>query len=144
MADTTSDPFAGAFQEASERSQQAMERGARVIQEFGDLANGNAAALAVSSRVAAVGLQKLAQEASDYGRRNLEEASAAFKSFTTVKAPSDLFKLQGDNARSAFGNFLTLSTRFTDSLVELGGQVAEPITDRFVAAAERVKTALEQ
>src|SRR3546814_2327930 len=93
-----------------------------------------------SSKIAAKGVETLGQEAADYGRKSFEEASAALKSFAEVKSPTDFFKLQSDYVRSAFDNLVAESSKMSEAVIKLAGEVAEPITSRYTVAAERVKT----
>ncbi|HWH22324.1 MAG TPA: phasin family protein, partial [Allosphingosinicella sp.] len=97
-------------------------------------------ALVASSKIAAKGVEGLGQSAADYGRRSFEEASAALKSFAEVRSPTDFFKLQSDYVRSAFDSWVAESARTSEAVIKLAGEVAEPITSRYTAAAERVKT----
>src|SRR3546814_9295366 len=100
----------------------------------------NVDALFASSKIAAKGVETLGQEAADYGRTSFEEASAALKSFAEVKSPTDFFKLQSDYVRSAFDNLVAESSKMSEAVIKLAGEVAEPITSRYTVAAERVKT----
>jgi len=93
------------------------------------------------SKVAAKAVETLGQEAADYSRRSFEEASAALKSFAEVKSPTDLFKLQSDYVRSAFDSWVGQSSKSSEAVLKLAGEVAEPITSRYAIAAERVKSA---
>jgi phasin family protein len=121
------------------RAKDAMERGTRLLEEMTELTRGNVEALVASSKVAARGVETLGQEAAEYGRRSFEEASAAFKSFAEVKSATDFFKLQSDYARSAFDSLVTESSKISEQVIKLAGEVAEPITSRYSVAAERVK-----
>ena len=145
MPKSNEDVLSGALNEATGRTQQLLEKSVRLVQELGEIAQGNAEALTVSSKAAATGLQSLSREAAELSRQNFEAASVALKSITSVKTPADFFQLQAEFVRSAFGNLVAQSSKFGDSLVEIGGQVATPLANRYVAAAERVKVAtLEQ
>lgn len=129
-----------AFVEANERAKAAVEKGTRLLEEATELAKGNVEAFVASSKVAAKGIEGLGQEAADYGRKSFEEASAALKSFAEAKSPTDFFKLQGDYARAAFDSLVAESSKVSETVIKLAGEVAEPITNRYAVAAERVKT----
>ncbi len=146
MATKTETPFVGAeqfktaFEDVNERAKTAMEKSAKIAEEFADLARGNVEALVASSKVAAKGVETLSQEAADYGRKSFEEASAALKSFAEVKSATDFFKLQSDYARSAFDAAVAESAKVSEAFLKIAGDVAEPITSRYSVAAERVKS----
>ena len=131
--------FQAAFGDVNARAKDAMERGTRLLEEMTELTRGNVEALVASSKVAARGVETLGQEAAEYGRRSFEEASAALKSFAEVKSATDFFKLQSDYARSAFDSLVTESSKISEQVIKLAGEVAEPITSRYSVAAERVK-----
>jgi phasin family protein len=128
------------FGEASERTKAAMEKNAKLVEEVTELTKGNVEALVASSKIAAKGVETLGQEVADYGRKSFEEASAALKSFAEVKSPTDLFRLQSEYAKSAFDSVVAESSKFSEALIKLGGEVIEPITSRYSIAADRVKT----
>jgi phasin family protein len=126
--------------QANDRAKTAMEKSAKVIEELAELGRGNVEAIVASSKVAAKGAETLSQDAANFSRKSFEDASAAFKSFAEVKSATDLFKLQGDFARSAFDAAVAQSARVSENMLKLAGDVAEPLTSRYTVAAERVKT----
>ena len=132
--------FRTVFGDVNERAKSTMERSARIVEELADLTRGNVEAIVASSKVAAKGVETLSQEAAEYSRKSFEEASTALKSLAEVKSATDLFKLQGDFARSAVDAALAESARLSETVLKLAGEVAEPITSRYNVAAERVKT----
>jgi phasin family protein len=133
------DRFQAAFSDVNERSRDAMQRSARIVEEMTDLARGNVEAFVASSKVAARGVEQLSQEAAEFGRRSFEQASATFRSFSEVRSPADLFRLQSDFARQAFDGLVAESSKVSETVLKLAGEVAEPITSRYAVAAERVK-----
>jgi phasin family protein len=133
------DQFQAVFGEVNERAKNAAERSARVVEELTDLTRGNVEALIASSKVAARAAETLSQEAADYSRRSFEEASATLKSFAEVKSPTDLFRLQSEYARSAFDSAVAESSKISEAMLKIAGEVAQPITSRYSVAAERVK-----
>lgn len=139
-ANVTTDRIQAAFGDVNERAKTAVEKSAKLVEELTELTKGNVEAIVASSRVAAKGVETLSQEAADYGRRSFEEASAALRSFAEVKSPADFFKLQSDYARSAFDSFVAESSKASEAVLKLAGEVAEPITSRYSVAAERVKS----
>ena len=135
------DRVQAAFGDINERARTAMEKSTKLVEEMTDLAKGNIEAVVASSKVAARGVETLSQEAADYGRRSFEQASNAFKSFAEVKSPTEFFKLQSDFARSAFDGVVAETSKMSEAMIKLAGEVAEPISSRYAIAAERVKPA---
>ena len=130
------------FGEANERAKTAIERNTRIAEEMTDLAKGNVEALVASTKVAAKGVEKIGQEVAEYNRKSFEGASAAIKSFAEVKSPTDLFRLQGEFARTQFDSMIAESSKLSETMIKLAGDVFEPITGRYSVAAERVKNAV--
>ena len=139
VAQQATEQFRGAINDANELGKVAIEKGARIVEELADLTRGNLEALVASQKTAAKYAETLAQGAADYGRRSFEEASTALRSFAEVKSPTDFFRLQSDYARSAFDQMVAESARVSDTVVKMSGEIAEPITSRYSAAAERLK-----
>ncbi len=131
--------FQAVFGDVNERAKTAMEKSTRMLEEMTELSKGNIEALVASSKAAARGVETIGQEAADYSRRSFEEASAALKSFAEVKSATDFFKLQSDFARSAFDSLVAETSKVSEQVIKLAGEVAEPLTSRYSVAAERVK-----
>jgi phasin family protein len=129
-----------AFGDINERSKTAMEKSAKMMEEMTDLARGNVEALVASSKVAARGAETLTQEAADFNRRSFEATSNALKSFSEVKSPTDFFRLQSEFARGQFDAMVAETSKMSEAMIKLSGEIAEPITSRYSVAAERVKT----
>ena len=133
------DRMQAVFGDVNERAKTAMEKSTKVIEEMTELTKGNVEAIVASSKVAAKGVETLGQEAAEYSRRSFEEASAALKSFAEVKSATDFFRLQSDYARSAFDSLVAETSKMSEQVIKLAGEVAEPLTSRYSVAAERVK-----
>jgi phasin family protein len=127
------------FGDVNERAKTQIERNTRIADEMTELTKGNVEALVASTKVAAKGIETLGQEVAEFGRKSFEEASAALRGFAEIKSPTDLFRLQGDFARTQFDSMVAESAKMSEAMLKLAGEVAEPITSRYSVAAERVK-----
>jgi phasin family protein len=141
-ANQAADRIQAVFGDVNERAKTAMERNARLAEEVTELAKGNVEALVASTKVAAKGVETIGQEVAEFSRKSFEDASAALKGFADVKSPTDLFRLQSDFARSQFDMIVAESSKLSETMLKLAGQVAEPITGRYSVAAERVRSAV--
>jgi phasin family protein len=139
-AQIAADQIKTVFGDVNQRAKTAMEKNAKIAEEFAEITRGNVEAIVASSKVAAKGVETMSQGAAEFGRKSFEDASAAFKSFSDVKSATDFFKLQGDFARSAFDSAVAESARVSETVLKLAGDVAAPLTSRYTVAAERVKT----
>ncbi len=129
-----------AFADFNARTKAAVEKSTKMVEEANEFAKGNIEALVESGRIAAKGFESLGQEAADYSRRSFESATAAMKNLASVKSPTEFFKLQSDYMRSAFDAYVAEASKHTEAMIKLAGDAAQPISNRFAVAVEKVKT----
>ena len=141
-ANQAADRFQAVFGDVNERAKTAIERNTRLAEEVTELTKGNVEALVASTKIAAKGVETIGQEVAELSRKSFEDASAALKGFADVKSPTDFFRLQSDFARNQFDMIVAESSKLSETMIKLAGQVAEPITGRYSAAAERVRSAV--
>jgi phasin family protein len=129
------------FAEANDRAKAAMEKSAKAFEDINEFNKGNVEALVESSKIAAKGFETLGQSAADYARKSFEGATATLKSLSSVKSPTDFFKLHSDYVRSSFDSIVAQTSKNTEAMLKLAGEVAQPISNRVALAAEKVKIA---
>jgi phasin family protein len=129
------------FADLNNRSKAAVEKSTKLVEEAGDFAKGNLEAVVESSRIAAKGFESLGQDAAEYGRKSFESATSALKTLAAVKSPTEFFKLQSDFVRGAFDAYVAEASKNTEAMLKLAGDAAQPLSNRFAVAAEKVKTA---
>ncbi|HEY0113625.1 MAG TPA: phasin family protein [Allosphingosinicella sp.] len=136
------DSVQAVFGDVNQRAQSAMERNTRFAEELTELSKGNVEAIVASTKIAARGIETVGQEVAEFGRRSFEDASSALKSMVEVKSPTDFFRLQSEFARSQFDSLVGETSRLSETMIKLAGDVAQPVASRYSAAAERVKNAV--
>ena len=129
------------FAEFTNRFKTAFEKSSKFGEEYVEFAKGNVEAVIASSKVAAKAGETLGQEAAEYGKKHLEAATQAFKSFASVKSPTELFQLQSEFAKASFDSIVAEASRVSESLLKVAGDVAQPISNRYAIAAEKIKSA---
>lgn len=129
------------FGEFSNRFKTAFEKSTKLNEELVDFAKGNVEAVIASARLAAKAGEALGQEAAEYGKKNLETATAAFKSFATVKSPTELFQLQSEFAKASFDSAVAEASRVSETIMKVAGDIAQPLSNRYALAAEKIKSA---
>ena len=129
------------FADINERAKAAVEKNTKLVEEMNDFAKGNVEAIVESSKITAKGFETLGQEAADYSRKSFETATAALKSLAAVKSPTDFFKLQGDFVRQSFDSVVAEASKSTEAVLKLAGEAAQPISNRWAVAADKIKTA---
>ena len=134
------DRLQAVFGDVNERARTQIERNTRIAEELTELSKGNVEAMVASTKIVAKGLETVGQEVAEYSRKSFEDASAALKSFTEVKSATDFFRLQGEFAKTAFDSLVAESSKLSEAVIKLAGEVAQPITNRYSVAAERVKS----
>ena len=140
-ADTTQARAQAMFADVNDRTKTAMEKGSKMIEEMNEFSKGNIEALVESSKIAAKGIETMGQEAAEYGRKQLESATAAMKTLSSVKSPTDFLKLHSEFMRSAFDAMVAETSKNTESMLKLAGEIAQPISNRVALAAEKIKVA---
>jgi len=140
-AEAVADRVQAMFGDVNEQARVAFEKNARLVEELTELTRGNVEALVASTKLAAKGVEALGQEAAEYGRKSFEEASTKLRSFTEIKSPTDLFKMQSEFAKSAFDSFVAQNSKVSEAAIKLAGEIFEPLSSRYSVAAERVKGA---
>jgi len=130
------------FGDMNQRARTQIERNSRIAEELTELQKGNMEAMVASTKVAAKGLETIGQEVAEYSRKSFEDASAALKGFAEVKSATDFFRLQSDFARTQFDSLVAESSRLSETMLKLAGDVAQPLTNRASVAADRVKSAV--
>lgn len=129
------------FTQANDRAKATMEKGARAFEDVNAFHKGNLEALVESSKIAARGFEKMGQDSATYLKTSYENATSQMKALSTVKSPTDFFKLQSDFARSAFDAFVAETSRSTEAALKLAGEIAQPISNRVALAADKMKVA---
>lgn len=127
--------------ELKTRTEDAVSKGKAYLADANDFNKGNIEALVESSKIAAKGFEKLGQDQAEYVRKSFEQTTAAFKGMAAVKSPTELMKLHSDYVRSSFDALVAQTSHSTEAFLKLAGEVAQPISNRFAVAAEKVKLA---
>ena len=129
------------FSDFNARTQAAVERSTKLVEELNDFGKGNVEALVESGRIAAKAAETIGQQAAENARKNFETTTAALKSLASAKTPTELFQLQSDYARTTFDALIAETSRNSETLLKLAGDIFQPISNRFAVAAEKIKVA---
>ncbi|MFD1786731.1 phasin family protein [Sphingomonas floccifaciens] len=129
------------FNDAGERAQAMLAKSQTMVADMGEFGKGNVEAMVEAGKIAAKGLETLGQDAADYTRRSFEGMTAALKTMSSVKSPTEFFKLQSEFVRSAFDQAVAQSSKTTEAMIKLTSDAAQPLSNRFAVAVEKVKTA---
>lgn len=136
---TATDKTKALFAEAGDRTKGAVDKGQQMFAEINSFGKGNVEALVESSRIAARGFETLGNDTAAYARKSLEDVTLAAKTLATVKSPAEFMKLHGDFMRQSFDALVAETSRGTEAMLKLAGEVAQPISNRVALAADKVK-----
>lgn len=128
-----------AYADFNEKAKAQVEKSTKAIEEMSDLAKGNVEALVESGKIAAKAMETLSQEAVDYTRKSFEKATASFKSFSTVKTPTEFFQLQSQLLSTTFDDFTKEAAKSSEAVMKMAGDVAQPLTARMTLVTDKVK-----
>ena len=123
----------------TEQAKGAMEKSAKMAEDFVAFGKGNMEALVESSKIAAKNVEALGQEAADYAKTSFESATEAAKTLAAAKSPTEFMKLQSDYARTAFDTMIAEGSRSTERMLKMFGEFAQPISNRVAVATDKMK-----
>lgn len=129
-----------AYADFNEKAKASVEKSTKAMEEMSDLAKGNVEAMVESGKIAAKAIETMGQEAVDYSRKSLEKATASFKSFSTVKTPTEFFQLQSQFLSSSFDDFTKEAAKNGEAFIKMAGDVAAPLTARVTVVTDKVKS----
>ncbi|PAX07438.1 phasin family protein [Sphingomonas lenta] len=141
VTETNTATGAKIFADMNDRAKGAMERGTKLFDEANGFTKGNIEALVESGRIAAKGFEAMGQEAVDYARRSFETMTSNMRALASAKSPTEFARLQADFARAAFDQAVAETSRSTEAMLKLAGEIVQPISNRVAVVADRVKTA---
>ncbi len=141
IAEETQAKATAMFADVGDRAKGAMEQSAKMVEEINAFGKGNVEAVVESGKIAARGIETMGQDSAAYARRSFEGATAAIRTLASVKSPTEFMKLQSDYARSMFDAMIAETSRSTEAMLKLAGEVAQPISNRMAIAADKMKVA---
>ena len=132
------DRFQTIFAGAGERGQDMVRKSQEAASEMTEIAKANLEAITEAGRIAATGVRSLGQDALASGRDGFEQASTSLKTLADAKSPTEFFQLQSELARSSFDRLVAEGSKFTEAMVKLAGEAAQPLSTRASINAERI------
>lgn len=138
-AATTTEKATDMIKDMSARAKSAMDKSGEFAKEAMEFNKLNVEAIVEAGKIAVKGAQTAAQNAAELGRKNIEQTTTMVKSISSVKAPADFFKIQGDFARSQFDTVVAEMSKSSEFYLKLAGEVFQPISTRYSVAADQIK-----
>ena len=141
VTDTAADQAKTTFADATDRTQEAYAKGQQMFGDLGDFGKGNVEAMVESSKIATKAVEQFAQSAVAYARRSFEEAQSQARTLASASSPTEFLRLQGEFARTSFDRLVAETSKNTEAMLKLAGEVAQPISNRLALAADHLKVA---
>lgn len=126
---------------AQAKAKEAFDKTSAAASEYGEFAKGNVEAFVESGKILASGLQELGNGFIADSKVAFETATSDVKALTSVKSPTDLFKLQTELLRRNFDSAIAYGTKASEAMVKLTNEVVAPLSGRVTLAVEKVKKA---
>ena len=142
MANTTekmTDQTTKIMGDMSERAKAASEKTTQMMTQAGEFGRGNVEAIVEAGKIGTEGFQEISRENMEFAKKSFETASSSMKDFTAIKSPTELFQLQGEMARKNFDVMVEQTSKNTEKLVKLFGDMFQPISNRMAEAGEKMK-----
>ncbi len=123
----------------NEKAKAALDKGAKLGEEFTELAKGNLEAAAESTKVAAKAAETFAQDGAALAKQGYEEATAAFKRYSTVKTPAELMQLNSELAKTSLDATMAQVSKANEALAKFATDFFQPLSGRYTVAVEKLK-----
>jgi phasin family protein len=123
------------------RSKEAMEKASKLAEEAVEFQKANIEALVESGKIAAKGVQALTEEGVAFGRKSIEDTTAALKGYTAVKSPVEFFQLYAENSKKAFDTAVAQTSKTSEMVVKIANDSFAPISNRVSEITAKVKAA---
>lgn len=141
VAQTATETTQAHFADMNARASDAMAKGAKFVSEMNGFTKENVEALVESGKLAIAGMQTMAQDRAAFVRQQFEAATAQARTVATVKSPTEFMKLQGDYVRQQFDAMVAETSRSTEAMLKLAGEIVQPVANRVAVAVEKIKLA---
>lgn len=123
------------------RAQAAYDKSAELTADVTAFHKGNFDAMIESGRVLAAGMQDIGRTAIEEARTAAETVTEDFRKMAAVKSPTELFQLQGEIVRRNLDTLVARTSKNTEIMMKLAGDVFAPLSSRASVAVESVRQA---
>lgn len=130
-----------AFGDMNSRAKDAFAKGQKSMEELAEFNRGNVDALVQSARTAATGWQNIAAYTVDYAKNYVSTAQENTRKLTAVKSPTEFFQTGQEIAKANLDEAVVQMSKFTEGYLKLLGDIAQPISNRYALAADKLKSA---
>jgi phasin family protein len=126
---------------AQEKAKEAFTKTTAAFGDYGEFAKGNVEAFVESGKILASGLQDLGSKFVADSKAAFETAVADVKELSSIKSPTDFFKLQTDLLRRNFDSAVSYGSKTSEAMLKLTSDVIAPISGRVTLAVDKIRKA---
>ena len=123
------------------KSKDALAKTSKLAEEAVEFNKANLEALVEAGKIAAKNAEVLGQEGVTFARKSFEDTTAALKGYTSVKSPTEFFKLYAENSKKAFDAAVAQSSKTSELVVKMANDSFAPISNRVSVITSKMKAA---
>lgn len=143
MADITKETVAKVEEftaDAQKSMKEGMDKMAKSIEGMTTFSQENMDAVTKSSEIAAKAVEGLGSEFTSFSKKSFEEGVAAVQDMAAAKNVTELMEKQTAFMQSSFDTFVQQATKMNEIYAAAAKDIYAPITKRFTAATEAMKS----
>ena len=125
----------------NEKAKEAMSKTSKLAEEAVEFNKANIEAMVEAGKIAAKNMEVLGQEGVTFARKSFEDTTAALKGYTSVKSPTEFFKLYAENSKKAFDAAVAQTSKTSELVVKLTNDSFAPISNRVSVITSKMKAA---
>lgn len=133
--------FKTAFTDFQEKAKAAYEKSTAAFGDYNEFAKGNLEAVVESGKILTAGLQELGTALVADSREAFETLTSEAKSLAAAKTPTDFLQIHSDLLKKHFDKAVSFSSKQSETMLKLAGDVVAPLSSRVSVAVEKVKAA---
>ena len=118
-----------------------LAKTSKLAEEAVEFNKANLEALVEAGKIAAKNAEVLGQEGVTFARKSFEDTTAALKGYTSVKSPTEFFKLYAENSKKAFDAAVAQSSKTSELVVKMANDSFAPISNRVSVITSKMKAA---
>ncbi len=123
------------------KAKEAMSKTSKLAEEAVEFNKANIEAMVEAGKIAAKNMEVLGQEGVSFARKSFEDTTAALKGYTSVKSPTEFFKLYAENSKKAFDAAVAQTSKTSELVVKMANDSFAPISNRVSVITSKMKAA---
>jgi phasin family protein len=129
------------FADLKVRAGSAAEKGKKIAADAYAFNKENVAAAIESGKLVAKGAQDISATNVEFAKANFADLQTAAKEISAVRTPADFVKVQSELAQKSIDTVIAQSSKNTEAMIKLLGEVFQPLSNRVAITTEFFKKA---